>query len=82
MRRSIIPVVFVLVTNCTPVNKTPPTEASNQPPATSGQFEPAPVVTPISFGMPPDLRDKICGETQDRSNTYASLTKSVNSFCW
>jgi hypothetical protein len=82
MRRSIIPAVLVLATNCSPVGKPPPTDASKQPLATSAQYEPAPVVTPISFGMPPDLRDKICGETQDRGNGYTTVTKSVNSFCW
>lgn len=49
-------------------------------PVTSG-YEPAPVVSDINFGVPPDLRDKICGQTQIRGSDYDTTTKSTNSFC-
>jgi hypothetical protein len=54
-------------------------ESNGLQPANS---EPAPVVRPIDYLMPPDSRDKLCGESNiaDRTNSFATVTKATTSY--
>jgi hypothetical protein len=81
MWRSISLAVVALAANCAPVQPTTTMQASSTPSAASAQYEPAPVVTPLNFNMPPDLRDKICNNAFDPDATYVALSRPVNSFC-
>jgi hypothetical protein len=44
--------------------------------------EPAPVVRPVDYLMPPDSRDKLCGESQlaNRNNSFAPVTNATTSY--
>jgi hypothetical protein len=82
MLRSAAYVLVTILAACTP----PPTssvmtEASNTTSSVPARYEAAPVVTPVGFNEPPDLRDKICGNQFDRSNSYDTVTKASNAFC-
>ena len=74
---------FVLVTvlaACTPPPGTTAT-APNTTSAAPASYEAAPVVTPVGFNEPPDLRDKICGNQYGRGDNYDTLTKASGGFC-
>jgi hypothetical protein len=60
-----------------------PTQTVNASSASPSHYEDAPVVGPIDYRMPPDSRDRLCGDTrQDSGGTFATVTKSATrSFC-
>jgi hypothetical protein len=47
------------------------------------RFESAPTINPTDYHMPPDLRDKVCGERHIGDQSFATNTKaSGSSFCF
>jgi hypothetical protein len=60
-----------------------PTRAMDTSSAEPSHYVDAPVVGPIDYRMPPDSRDRLCGDTrQDSSGSFATVTKSATrSFC-
>ena len=60
-----------------------PTQAANAGSAAPLHYEDAPVVGPVDYRMPPDSRERLCGDTrQNNGSTFATVTKSATrSFC-
>jgi hypothetical protein len=82
MLRSTAYVLVTILAACTPPpTSTAMTAASNTTAPVPARYEAAPVVTPVDFNEPPDLRDKICGNQFDRSDSYDTVTKASNAFC-
>lgn len=81
MLRSTILVLAIALTACTPPGRTATTEVSNTTSVAPARYEAAPVVTPVGYNEPPDLRDKICGNQYDRGENYGTVTKAGNDFC-
>jgi hypothetical protein len=69
-----------LLVSCSPGNNMTTTETASTT-SSPAHYEPAPVVTPVNFTLPPDLRDKVCANVQDQGSSYATITKSSNSLC-
>ena len=80
LRSTILGLVMVLIA-CTPPARTSTTQVSNTSSAALSQYVAAPVITPVSFNQPPDLRDKICDNQYSRGDSYDTVTKASNAFC-
>jgi hypothetical protein len=82
MLRSMALILVTVLAACTPPpGPTVTAEASNTTSAASARYEAAPIVTPVEYNEPPDLRDKICGNQYGRGDSYDTVTKSNNAFC-
>jgi hypothetical protein len=82
MLRSVVLALVIAATGCAPPpNQMGATPALTPAPITPARYEAAPVAEDINFGVPPDLRDRICGDAGDRGGAYATVTKSSNAFC-
>lgn len=46
------------------------------------KYEPAPIVDPIDYHMPPDSRDKFCGESrlENRNNSFSMATNPTTGY--
>jgi hypothetical protein len=81
MLRPVVLAVVASLVSCSPMNNTVTTQSAGTAPSMPARYEPAPVVTQANFALPPDLRDKVCGDAQDQGSSYATITKSSNSLC-
>ncbi len=81
MPRPVVLAVAASLMSCSPARNMATREPAPTPASAPAQYEPAPVVTDVQFTLPPDLRDKICGDMHDQGGSYATLTKSSNSLC-
>lgn len=81
LRTTAIVLVTVLAACTPPPGTTVISAASNTTSAAPASYEAAPVVTPVGFNEPPDLRDKICGNQYGRGDNYDTLTKASGGFC-
>ena len=81
LRTTAIVLVTVLVACTPPPGKTAAVEVSNTTSTAPARYEAAPVVTPVGFNEPPDLRDKVCGNQYGRGDNYDTVTKASGAFC-
>lgn len=81
MLRPVLLALAASLVTCSPARNVATTGAVSTASSAPSQYEPAPVVTPVDFNLPPDLRDKVCGDVHDQGGSYATITKSDNSFC-
>jgi hypothetical protein len=82
MLRSMALVLVTVLVACTPPpGPTVTVAASNMASAAPARYEAAPVVTPVEYNEPPDLRDKICGNQYGRGDSYDMATKATGGFC-
>ena len=82
LRPAVLGLVAALMGCATPGTPSP-TQAMNTSPAGPSHYEDAPVVSPVDYRMPPDSRDRLCGDTrQDSGGSFATVTKSATrSYC-
>lgn len=81
LRTTAIILVMVLMACTPPPRATATAEASNTASAAPARYEAAPVVTPVEFNEPPDLRDKVCANQYGRGDNYDTVTKASGGFC-
>ena len=81
LRTTAIAIVMVLVACSPPRSKTAEIDMSNTASTASASYEAAPVVTPVDFNEPPDLRDKVCSNQYGRGDNYDTVTKASGAFC-
>ena len=83
MPRLLAVAAIVALTGCTGSDKATPAPALSAGPAQGGTFEPAPLVGPVDYRMPPDLRDRLCGDRRSADNpSFVTMTKAAtSSFC-
>lgn len=81
LRTTPIVLVTILVACTPPPTMTAAVELPNTASAAPASYEAAPVVTPVGFNVPPDLRDKICNNQYGRGDNYDTVTKASGAFC-
>lgn len=81
MLRPAVPVMVAILAGCTQPRTPAGPEVASASPVASAQYEAAPVVRAIDYDVSPDMRERICGQPQERGGSFATVTKAVGDFC-
>ena len=75
-------VVAVAVLGCTGSQRPAPEQAARSGPPNQVNSEPAPMIDPLDYHMPPDARDRMCDATRlaNRDNSFGTVTKATTSY--
>jgi hypothetical protein len=74
--------IAVAVLGCTASQPPRPEQAAGSDPPHHVNSEPAPMIDPLDYHMPPDARDRMCDATRlaNRDNSFATVTKATTSY--